>query len=146
MRGSFLLFAGPVALVVATELLMILWAGRIGPRDQQTLYFTLVVLGVFVWDLHTLSWVGLYLGLRRRTVNQAFRGTVFRILTLPWLVFMLLVFLGGGAVIRTAWLSWLLICALNNVLFYFGAREELRTGLRELVTARYDTRKGRSPA
>ena len=64
------------------------------------LMFWIALSALFVADLFTLFAVGLWSGLTARNPSRAARGTIFRILTLPWLLFSLLGVAGSLNLLR----------------------------------------------
>ena len=82
-------FAGPSAVVLLIDVIFAVTKRSLD--DFVTLY--VVPMVVYVADMVTLAWLGMWLGLRSRTSNRATAAAVARILVLPWVILMVLVFL-----------------------------------------------------
>lgn len=97
---------------------------------------------LFVVDLHTLAWLGMWHALTCRTANRAAQRSVFLILYLPMLIFLGFVTLfllpgvmrGGAA----AWMfTWFGIGAVVDGVLYQKARANLHERFREIATQRF---------
>ncbi|HNQ89770.1 MAG TPA: ABC transporter permease subunit [Verrucomicrobiota bacterium] len=137
LRGHWLglwrLFGVPVVVLLGMESGLLLWKLPDG-EGQDLAAMTVVMMGVFVWDMYTLGWVGLWQGLRRRRANAAFLATAFRVLVIPWLLMLGGVFLVGTAGWGTLPVLWFLACGACNVWFLQVAQQHLREGLRWLAS------------
>lgn len=87
-------FLGPVifvcALTIFFALVILIDSGRIG-ANQTTYMATMFIahLVLIVVDCFALFWYGLWNSARARYVNRAISGTLFHVLMLPWIVFIL---------------------------------------------------------
>lgn len=141
LRGQWLafrrLFGVPAAAVLTIEAVFLTSNLSVSLHDADMAAMTAAGGLVFLWDLHALAWVGLWLGLVKRRPNRAFLGTVFRVLAVPWLAFFLFLFFTGAA----GWASivgiWVLACAACNLLFQAWARRNLKAALREIAAAQF---------
>ncbi|MBU6398938.1 MAG: ABC transporter permease [Verrucomicrobia bacterium] len=88
-----------------------------------------------VADLVALRWVGAWLGLRARGVNRAVAGTLFRVLTLRWLLFLVWlavasawawVGLGQSPLPQEAWIWLVMTLILDGALAWSARRKFLR--------------------
>jgi len=132
------LFLGPSMAVLGTQGLMLwLGSGR-GMQESEAGWFALVNMVVFLWDLHTLGWVGLWLGLVHRQANRAFMAVVFRVLVVPWLLCFTLLFFGGLQFGGSFAAVWLFASGAVNVFNWLSAREHLRGQFRRLAAAVLD--------
>jgi ABC-type transport system involved in cytochrome c biogenesis permease component len=78
-------FAGP-ALVVLLADFVFLMADR---NTSSWVYFMVATMIVFVADMFTLMWVGMWRGLNSRRPNRAAAAVVARILVLPWVILLM---------------------------------------------------------
>lgn len=150
LRGQFLAlnrqFGWPVIIVLSLDFIMFL----AGIRDRfldtsgEWMMLCLAVVLMFVADLVTLAWVGMWLGLNTNRSNRAARGAALRILLLPWLVF--LGFITATVILNVGQynepdnlllLAWFVIGMVNNLYFYTWARSNLRQRLRTVATERF---------
>lgn len=143
-------FAGPVFVVLLADLAFLM-AER---HTQGWVSVWAVGMIVFVADLWTLGWLGMWLGLIRRHPNRAALGALFRVLVLPWILFALVMtVLGVSGGLRmmnnAAWENYglpLLYAGLSlgvNLVFGLPARQRLLAEFRTVATQRFDS-KGRS--
>ena len=105
---------------------------------------------IFVYDLFTLSWVGMWMGLTSRSVNRAAAAAVVRVMVLPWVAFAALLTAFSLAMLaarfsRITWfdekmvyMAGFLLAAGNNVLFGQWAKQKLRREFRGVATQRFD--------
>jgi ABC-type transport system involved in multi-copper enzyme maturation permease subunit len=154
LRGQILAlkrqFAGPVIVVLIADFVMFLAGMHDRFVDTSNDWPLLCLSGVviFVADLYTMAWVGMWLGLTSRKTNWAAFGTVFRILWLPWIIFCGLLtvtifmpntrglFNESGSLIG----AWFVIGMLNNLYFLMWSRTNLRQAFRTVVTQRFDAK------
>jgi ABC-type Na+ efflux pump permease subunit len=150
IRGQLLAlnrqFGWPVILVLGVDFVMFL-AGikdRILDTSGEWTLTCLAVILMFVADIFTLAWVGMWLGLNARHSHRAARGAVFRVMVLPWLLFFALmtatvvINIGQSAQPENfAVIAWFLIGMANNLFFYLSARDRLRQELRTIATERF---------
>jgi hypothetical protein len=107
---------------------------------------------MFVADMVTLAWVGMWRGLNSRRPNRAAAAAMARVLVLPWVAWLVTVLLfavsarGGGG---DWWdgkflvLLWLMLGIAANLLFGLPARLRLLSEFRKVATTRFETRSGR---
>jgi len=107
---------------------------------------------MFVADLYTLSWVGMWSGLRSRSINRASSGAIFSVLALPWIVFGL--FASACAIaaeimklfsdrflsFKFFLLAWFVIGISVDLLFGVWAREKLLSDFRRVAIERFGAR------
>jgi ABC-type transport system involved in multi-copper enzyme maturation permease subunit len=139
-------FAGPVFVVLLADFVFLL-----ASRHQSGMVILWVAgMSIFVIDIVTLSWLGMWRGLNSRRPNRASAAALTRILMLPWLVFFMLMTVAavsdgfGRAISRwdanTPVLIWLVISLGVDVLFGLPARTRLLARFREVATQRFETR------
>ena len=107
-------------------------------------------MAVFVVDLVTLGWLGMWRGLNSRRPNRAAAAALARVLVLPWMVYLLLLTLigtsrgfGGGYSLWTGnvlVILWVAISLLFNAVFALPARRRLQEEFRKVATQRFETR------
>lgn len=129
MQAMRRLFGPPVlAVVVAQAALVISGEPLSGPEDWAPVLVTMVL---FVWDMPTLAWAGLWYSVSSRRPQLASLRAIFRVLVVPWLVFLGVLFILGvwsWAVLAGV---WLVICGVNNHAVRTHARFQLQGRLRE---------------
>jgi len=130
MRALLSLFAFPVISLLVVETLALMVGA--GPSESQrgTALMLAAAIIVFVWDLHTLSWLGTWLGLVRAKPMRAFFAALFRILILPWLIFLAFMLVAPSLGEVGLALAFLTPCALINSVSYLTAKRNLHTKLR----------------
>lgn len=155
LRGQILAlkrqFAGPVAIILVADFVMFLAGMRNRFMDTSNGWPLLCLAGIslFILDLYTLAWVGMWLGLTARKANWAATGALARVLVLPWAVFCAFVTasvfinfdrgqLGDPGDLALG--AWFVIGLLNSVFFLTWARSNLRQEFRTVVTQRFDAR------
>jgi hypothetical protein len=139
-------FAGPVGLVLCADFVMLLagMADRVWDSSNDWVVLCLGVMILFIADLYTLAWVGLWLSLNARKGSHPVRGTIARVLVWPWAVFVL----GLTFLTLTPWQSFepgevgLLATAfglslLNDAFFFTWSRTNLREQFRLAATQRF---------
>jgi ABC-type transport system involved in cytochrome c biogenesis permease component len=104
---------------------------------------------VLVADLYTLSWVGMWLGLKSKDTNRATGSALGRILILPWVIFYLGMLFVSGLQIRIPLLSnnepesviifWFALGITIDIFFYGWARNNLNQDFRLLATQRFES-------
>lgn len=118
--GAFALFLGWGALRSSHS--------NISEGDLVFLY--LAGLIVFVADLMTLAWAGVYQSARRSTLNRALTATYTQVLLVPWVIFGIAeifiriwdaLFRGSGTVFSESVSAWMGICLLVDLLVCFHA-------------------------
>ena len=148
LRGQWLAFrrqfAAPLAVVLLFEFILL--------RQQYPAGVVVTKLVMFVLDLLTLGWVGMWLGLTARNLNRAIVGAIGRVLILPLGIFYAAKF---GLEISERWMGtihfpfhissesgMLFIRLANNFLFGLcWARRHLLQNFREAATQRYQAEK-----
>lgn len=154
LRGQWLAlqrqFAGPLMAVLLADLLFLvsILISKLGFNHGATAFTILAGAIIFIADLITLGWVGMWLGLSVRQTNRAIGGAVARILLLPWAIYIgavtLLAFIrisGGFTLGYEFHLGlWFTIGILNDLVFLSWARRNLHRRFREVVTQRFDTK------
>jgi hypothetical protein len=104
------------------------------------------VIGVilFLADIFTLAWVGMWMGMVSKKSNQAASGALMRVLVLPSVIyFALITFLsvagpsGFHPEPQSFWMLWLILRLLNNAFFWAWARANLHQRFRALATERF---------
>jgi len=144
-------FGGPlVAILLGELLLMILGAHDMGGGEDRTVWLAIWICGmmVLVADGLAIHVVGLWQSSVAKGPAEAAGGTGFRILALPWILFMLL-----GAAVAVAdglglmrnvpdpewgfWLlSWLLLCLGVDVWFGIRSWNFVQSKFREAASRR----------
>lgn len=131
-------FMPPVLMLVFFDLLIwltsIQWTNDIGER----IFYTVILLVMIAWllfDLFCLAWIGLYMGLRSNSCNQAIRRTLFQFLGLPF--FACLGIAAGIGLIReggmeaVAGLLILFLCASSLLSLPIGSVANAMVSLQE---------------
>jgi hypothetical protein len=139
-------FGWPVLVVLVADCMMLLASFRDSAWDPSNDWVVLCVMLmiVFVADLYTLAWVGLWLSLNARRGSHAVAGTVGRVLVLPWAVLIL----GFSLLALFPWVTFepgelgvltiaFAVCLLNNAIFYSWAKVNLREQFRLTATQRF---------
>jgi ABC-type Na+ efflux pump permease subunit len=157
LRGQILAlkrqFAGAITIILLADFAMLLGGMRDRFLDTPNEWLMLCLAGIlmFIADLYTLAYVGMWLGLTVRKANVAARGAIARILVFPTLVFLgfmtSTVFINVGRFNNPGDMllgSWFVIGMLNNLFFYAWAHTNLRQEFRTVATQRFDTKKPRS--
>ena len=138
-------FGWPSVVILLLDFLFLL-AGR---RDSEWVVLWLVGMTIFVADLVTLAWVGMWLGVSSRQYNRAAGSTGVRVLVLPWLAYGLV----NIFVITLDWANnssghfwadekfqmflWFGLSLVNNLAFGLAARQRLLTEFRPMAAQRY---------
>jgi hypothetical protein len=138
MRALRSLFVFPVVSLLAVETLALIVGA--GPSESQrgTALLLGVVIVLFVWDLHTLSWLGTWLGLVRPKPMRAFFATLFRVLMLPWIIFLTIMLLDPFISNEACFGSFLVLCAVINSVSFLTARRNLYAKLRLAAAERLE--------
>lgn len=144
VRGQLLAlwkqFAAPVTVVLLVDVTFLIGGHRGG--EHRALLWSAFML-VYVADLIALSWLGMWCGLRHRNVNRAAGAALWRILALPWVVFVVLVSLRISSANEVGLIfGWTLISLLCAICFGLWARDCLLSGFRKTVTERYGRTEG----
>jgi hypothetical protein len=142
-------FGGPMLVVLLADTSFML----AGNSSTETVMVWVVGMVVFVADLFTLSWLGMWRGLNSRRPNRAASGLLLRVLVLPWVLFLLFVTLIaiaeslgqhiGRGLEGSAWIFvWGLISLAVDAFFFFPAHHRLLEQFRQVAAQRFET-KGR---
>jgi hypothetical protein len=108
---------------------------------------------VFVADLVTLMWVGMWRGLNSRRANRASAAVTARIMLLPWVLFTMIAILMTVFVSRRGaggdfWegkffiVLWVGISVAVDLFFGLPARQKLLSEFRTIATTRFETKGG----
>jgi ABC-type transport system involved in cytochrome c biogenesis permease component len=137
-------FAGPVFAVLVADFTFML-AGR---NKTEMVMMWVIGMIIFVTDLLTLGWLGMWRGLNSRRPNRAAAAALVRVLVLPWMVYLLFVtfigvsggfrfgFWSGGALL----VMWGGISLVIDAVFALPARQRLLISFRDVATQRFETR------
>jgi hypothetical protein len=139
-------FAGPVLAVLLADFVFLL-AGR---RESGLATMWVAGMIVFVADLLTLGWLGMWRGLNSRRPNRAAAAALVRVLVLPWMTFLLFMtfvgvtggFDGGHSIwnVQVMIILWGVISLVFNAVFGLPARQRLVEEFRQIATQRFETR------
>jgi hypothetical protein len=117
-------------------------AGPGGRGDPLTgiIVVVAVLVGMLLLDLWSLSWVGLWLGVRHRWPWQAAFSSVARVIALPWAIAFAGMLLGGATGGAFGWpVALVMVWVLTGFGLSYGfgkhARESIHADLREEVSA-----------
>jgi hypothetical protein len=147
-------FAAPAAVVLLADFIFLM-AGR--NETDWTVIWTAGMI-VFVADLITLSWVGMWTGLSSGATARATGAVVARVLVLPWMVFGL--FMTAAALAPSSSqrlpnyvsseqfvvICWIVISLLNDFFLALWARQRLVGQFRIIATQPFEHRRGRKKA
>jgi ABC-type transport system involved in cytochrome c biogenesis permease component len=143
IRGQWIalywLFLKPLLVVLAVDLCFLLASSK----ETRTLW--LAGISMLVFDAFTLGWVGMWRAMRERRANKAFSSTSWRILTLPWVLYLAFTTLVGITGLFSALgmrdnsfiITWWLIAAAVNIKYLIQARTELFRDFRQAALERY---------
>jgi len=137
-------FAGPMFAVLLADFIFLL-------AERQREYWVVICIAgmtIFLADMVTLGWLGMWRGLNSRRPNRAAAAALVRVLVLPWMVYLLLLtFIGvSGGFGRSQWtentlvILWAVIGLVFNAVFGLPARQRLLTEFRQIATQRFETR------
>jgi ABC-type Na+ efflux pump permease subunit len=153
LRGQWLAlrrqFLKPVLALLAFDLLLLWFESSNLSTDQRYTRsdFVVILLAgavMLVADLCTLTAVGMWQGVLTQNTNRAIAVTAFRVLVLPWFVFLALRFiyylitgLTGAAESpklfpQVMW--WVVIGLANDLILWRSAKQKLGTEFREMAT------------
>jgi len=146
LRSMDRLFLWPAAVVVAVQTVMLLLIPDQTHADTTIVGLAIVGVIMALWDLRTLAWVGMWLGMTLQRPDRALAGAVLRVLVLPWLI-LFAALIGSAAMLgptgRTPaiWDNipyfWFLVCATANLGFGLTARHRLKEHFRSYAAERY---------
>jgi ABC-type transport system involved in multi-copper enzyme maturation permease subunit len=146
LRGQLLAlqrqFGWPVAIVLLVDFAMFIAGGRMYPSSE---WMFTAVIGVilFLADIFTLAWVGMWMGMVSQKSNRAASGALMRVLVLPAVIyFALITFVSvagppGFHPEQSFWMVWLILRLLNNAFFFAWAKSNLHQRFRALATERF---------
>lgn len=144
------LFSSSVLMVLAASCLLCLATLRRSYVDGGEWLLTFSVgLGLFLLDLWTIAWVGMWQGARSHRYVRAYGLTIGLVLLLPWVLFILTSILIGVLVELTGlspgispdsslvlfW--WAFLCVVVDATALLGARRRLARRLRDLALGSY---------
>jgi hypothetical protein len=143
VRGQMLairrLFEVPVALVLAVETVLLLGAGSSATYEAEW-GLAAVVMFLTVWDLHALAWTGMWYSVAGRRPQYASLRALYRVLGVPWMCFLGILFIIGVWNWTLVIGLWVGICALSNRLAYTTARRGLAAHFRSAAAGLYGGR------
>lgn len=138
-------FAGPVLLMLTVDFLFLLSERT----DRNWVLLVLAGMIVLVIDLVALAWVGMWFGLRARSGIRATWAAFWRLLAMPWAMFILLLIfaeivanglnVGESGAIGV----WFAISVLIGLYFGFESRHRLLAEFRTVATQRFQP--GKTP-
>jgi ABC-type transport system involved in cytochrome c biogenesis permease component len=135
-------FAVPALVVLLVDFVFL----HTDSKDGEWSCFWCVSMLVFVADLVTLAWVGMWTGVASRHANRAAGSALVRVLVLPWLIFgvsMTMIALSPG---RAGWgfkfvaVFWGVVALVNDAVVGVLASRKLLDNFRAVATQRYDVR------
>jgi hypothetical protein len=106
---------------------------------------------VFIADIFTLTWLGMWRGLNSRRPNRAALAALVRVLLVPWILIGLLLtavgLSGAGRMFNSSFweeygfpLVYLVVSLSVNLLFAVPARDGLLSQFRLIATQRFEVR------
>ena len=150
LLGLLKQFAGPAAVVLLVDFVFLLQ----DRNEIDWVLYWMVSMGIFVADLVTLSWVGMWTGLCSRHTNRAAGATVARVLFQPWMALGLLTILFAVSSVRAGptilaklsgtqvlLLAWTFISLANDLCFGVWARQRLLQDFRNVATQRFERKR-----
>jgi len=148
LRGQWLAlerqFALPMFAVLLADFTFLM-----AQRHESSMGVFLWVAGmvIFVADMLTLAWVGMWRGLNSRRTNRAALAAIASILILPWAAWLVISVLIALTPSRGDWwegkspiVLWLILGLAANALFGLPAFARLRSQFRTVATTRFETR------
>lgn len=133
-------FAGPVAVVLMLDVVFLLASDRSG--EMVTVWIAGMV--VFILDLVTLAYVGMWRGLNSRRPNRAAASAAVQVLVLPWMIFLgLVTFMAFGGGMRGSEtgivliIAWLVIAVVTDGVLLGPAKERIHEHFRRVATERF---------
>jgi hypothetical protein len=146
-------FGWPSGVIVTVDLILMMvgYSSQEVHGDKTWLLVWFSGIIVFIMDMFTLSWLGMWAGLVAQKSNRAAGSAITRVLFLPWLAFGLL--MSGVGILGVMPLTkplidkinvtenrvtvlWLLLSIANNLFWMFWAKRGLHTRFRELAIQR----------
>ncbi|MBL9138459.1 MAG: hypothetical protein JNK85_21500 [Verrucomicrobiales bacterium] len=148
-------FAGPAVAVALGAILLLALAlgvnraGGGGSDEVEVAWVLWVGLALMALDLWALSWTGMWLGLRNARYIRAYGATLFLVLGLPWILFVVTLVLVGvlsevldlfpamdpTGTLLLAW--WAVLSVGVDLLFALRARRRLRRDLPSMALDHY---------
>ena len=152
IHGQLLALSRQFLIPAVVILFADLWMTAAGARSSggaiEAAWISFCAAGmlVFAVDLVTISWVGMWLGLKSSKSGKAASGVITRILALPWVLFIGILSLGGIAKFTISFALtwqmalglWVFLSVAVDLLFGSGAARNLRQHFRELATTRFE--------
>jgi ABC-type Na+ efflux pump permease subunit len=149
-------FAGPVVVILLVDYLFL----RTQYRMKDWILTWTAGMIVFVVDMVALAWVGMWMGLRSRSLHRASTAAIVRILVLPWMLFFLSItalilmfefdrgladvfqkFVSKIGPDRIAIFWWMGLALVIDLVFISLARMNLLNNFRAVATGEYGTKK-----
>jgi ABC-type transport system involved in cytochrome c biogenesis permease component len=151
MRALKRQFLGPALLILLVDFLLLLGGMREEADFADWVMLMFALAGLFIADLYTLAWVGMWLGLKARKTSRATAGNVARVLILPWVVYVL-----GLSVLGVySWRGFdpsptsivtagFVLAFLNDAMLLNWARSNLRRRFRLVATEGFQSKTSHS--
>jgi hypothetical protein len=139
LQAMVRLFGVPAAALLVTEALLLFTGGSGAPQEGEW-GLAMAAMLLFVWDLHALAWTGLWYSVAGRRPHLASLLTVFRVLVVPWMIFLGVLFVVGVWNWTVVAVIWVVIAGVSNHLAWRAAREGLFTWFREAAAGQYRSR------
>jgi len=140
-------FGGALVVVLLAD---VIFMRASSGRQSEVVAAWMALMIVLVADLVTLAWLGMWHGLNSRHPNRAAAAALWRVLLLPWLVFLLACTLGAltGAFDHLRWdgylfVGWAAISLLIDLLFGLRAFQLLYQLFREVASGRFEPKSHR---
>ena len=153
LRALMRQFSGPVMVVLVADLLLLLAAtgsavasrSNLSAEETRQLGETFLAgVVVFLADLYTFGWLGMWLGLRAPSYTRAWWSAIGLVMFVPWGVFIGVVFTYGAMTqfrhepnFEAVLGFWLTLCLVNNALLTLWAMHSLTSKLREEAARRF---------
>jgi ABC-type transport system involved in cytochrome c biogenesis permease component len=123
------LFGLPCVALLAVEALLLLASGP-GRTSIDDWSMAVAAMVLFAWDMPTLAWAAMWYSVAGKRPQWAALRAIFRVLVVPWLVFLAALFVVGVWNWLAVTVLWGAIGGVNNYLVTTRARARLRAGLR----------------
>jgi ABC-type transport system involved in cytochrome c biogenesis permease component len=145
-------FFKPAIAILAFNLFLLVTALVFGEVAQNERWLTVLALVaasvVFVADLYTLAWAGMWAGISTKNANAAIGQSMGRVLFIPWII---VYFLMAAISISTYFLRvdwhpgfplflgiWFVSSVANDCLWWQHSRKHLLSEFRPMALQRYD--------
>lgn len=135
------LFGLPCAALLAVEALLLLASGP-GRGSADDWCLAVVAMVLFAWDMPTLAWAAMWYSVAGRRPQWAALRAIFRVLVVPWLLFIGALFVVGVWSWLAVTLLWGVIGGVNNYVVTTRARQRLRAGLRVAAAGLLSSERG----